>query len=75
MEVLLQRIESVSQQQALSRLVFVGVAAAAAPSDALAGPVLGPSQPVDSLILTLPDADAAAYKVNQIYALSVLAKA
>jgi hypothetical protein len=73
-DVVLQRIESVNQPQAISRLVFVGVADVPAPAvhGALA-PI--PAQPVDSLVLTMPDADAAAFKVNQIYALSLVAKA
>jgi len=74
MDVVLQRIESVNQPQAISRLVFIGVVPAPAP-DALPAPQHGLAQPVDSLILTMADAEAAAFKVNQIYTLSLVAKA
>lgn len=71
MEVLLQRIESVSQPQGLSRLVFVGVVAQqpSAPVPHAA------TQAIDSLMMTLPDAEAAAFKVNGIYDLSLAPKA
>lgn len=72
MEVLLQRIESVSQPQGLSRLVFVGVVAQQ-PAEPMAPHA--PAQAIDSLIMTLPDADAAAFKVNSIYNLSLAPKA
>lgn len=71
MEVLLQRIESVSQPQGLSRLVFIGVVAQQPASGAPHAPV----QVIDSLVITLPDADAAAFKVNSIYDLALAPKA
>jgi len=72
MEVLLQRIESVSQPQGLSRLVFVGVVAQQ-PAVPLAPHA--PGQIIDSLVMTVPDAEAAAFKVNGIYDLSLAPKA
>lgn len=74
MDVVLQRIESVNQPQAISRLVFAGVAPQAPAPGKIVVPAPFPSQPVDSLVITLPDAEAAAYKVNQIYVLSLAAK-
>ena len=72
MEVLLQRIESVSVPQGLSRLLFVGVAAQQ-PAAPLAPHA--PTQVIDSLVVTVPDAEAAAFKVNSIYDLALTPKA
>lgn len=71
MEVLLQRIESVSAPQGLSRLVFISNVSA----PAAGAPLHGVAAPVDSLIMTLADAEAAAFKVNGVYDLLLNPKA
>lgn len=70
MEVLLQRIESVNHQQNLSRLVFVGVVSQ---QPAVPSPH-APGQIIDSLVMTLPDADIADFKVNSVYNLLLTPK-